>query len=183
VGSVIFVQGREVLHARAMNVASAPSPNLGRELRMCPRRLPRIAWPIASLVLGALAAALLVMLIADGKQKTDDLVFVGVLVGVFAITGVLLLWFRRRVIARRRVIRIFERGVVREDTRSRQEMQFADVVKLEASVMVTVFNRMHIIRLRTNDRRRFLIQSIWFDNVDDQLVDQLSQLTGKRANA
>jgi hypothetical protein len=150
---------------------------------MCPRRRPGLVLPIASLVLGALAAALLIALASDGKEKTDDLVFVGVLAGVFAATGVLALVFRRRIIARRRVIRVFEHGIVREDTRSRRELRFADVVKLEASVARTAFARMHIIVLRATDRRRFLIQSLWFDNVDDHLVQQLSQLTGKQANA
>jgi hypothetical protein len=151
---------------------------LGRELVLCHRRKPKLVWPVASLVLGGMTALLMLALALDSTSTTgSDYAFLAVLVGIFAGTGAILSWYRRRIIGLRQVIRICERGIVRDDIRGRRVlMRFADVTKIDHAAIVSPLMSMYMVTLRGTKRLRTVLSSQRYDNVDPSLTEMLRAL-------
>jgi hypothetical protein len=67
---------------------------------------------LVCLVLGILAAVLLVGLASEGKTKSEDLTFVAILTGVFLSTGALLVWLDWRKHGKRPQLMAIAAGVL-----------------------------------------------------------------------
>jgi len=170
-------QGPALLGATARDVARH-DPELGRELVLCHRKKPTLAYPVAGLVLGAMTVLLMLALALDSGSATgSDFAFLSVVAAIFAGSGAGLLWYRRRVIALRQLLRVCERGVVREDVHGRHVLvRFADVTKIEDMAIASPLNPIYMVTLRGASRWRTVISSQRFDNVDAQLTATLRAL-------
>jgi hypothetical protein len=153
---------------------------LGREIRICPARRPGVVFPFVSLLLGAAFTVLAVALhTASATGSAGDRTFVGVLAGAFLGLGVLLLVLGQRKRRQNLVFRIFEQGVVRETSTTRQELRFSEVVKIQVRVLrINQGPPGYTIRLVARDGTPLELPSHSIDNVDESLVTLLAQQSG-----
>jgi hypothetical protein len=153
--------------------------SLGREIRICPARRPGIVFAFVSLVLGAAGTALTVALHAGaGTSTASDRTFVGVIAAIFMGLGLLLLVLGHRKRKRALVYRVFEAGLVRETSTTRDELRFSDVGRLLVRALrINNGPPGYTICLVAGDGRRMELPSHSIDNVDESLVALFSQLT------
>lgn len=143
----------------------AHHPQLGREIRYCPRKRPGMVFAIVSTVLGLLALVLLIGISGEKSTKPGDLTFVAVLVSIFLGIGLLLFALRFRTIAKRIAVRVFEHGVVHESGNTRTELRF-DQAQVHFSRGETTW----LTTLSADDGRTVTIEAGTFDNVDNSLA-------------
>lgn len=153
-------------------------PELGRDLILCHRRKPTLVYPVAGLVLGGMTVLLMMALALDAGSATgSDFAFLAGVAAIFGISGAGLLWYRRRTIALRQLLRICERGVVREDVAGRRVLvRFTEVTTIEDMTIASPLNPIYMVTLRGASRRRTVISSQRYANVDARLTETLRAL-------
>lgn len=154
---------------------------LGEEIRMCPHKPPGTVAAVILITFGAALGLLLLAVSLDSAASSNgDLVFLAVLSLSCLAPGTLLLWRRRRKRREGLVVRIFERGVVRETASARQELAFADTAEVRAGPAP---DGRYVAALLARDGTRLELDSEALDNVDATLPVLLEKLRGGAAFA
>ncbi|RYZ03361.1 MAG: hypothetical protein EOO73_28285 [Myxococcales bacterium] len=154
--------------------------SLGRELRICPARRPGVVFAFVALLLGAGFAALAIALHAGSGTSSDgDRTFVSALAVIFLAFGALLLFLGQRKRRQALVFRIFEQGVARETSTSRQELRFSELAKLLVRALrINQGPTGYTIHLIARDGATLELPSHSIDNVDESLITLLAQQSG-----
>lgn len=165
--------------------APAADEALGREVLLCHRKGPAKVFAIAGFALAAITVIFMGLLALDSGAATgSDFIFLGVIAAIFGATGMAFHAYRQHVDRLRQVLRVHERGVVREDRRGRTVLvHFAEVSKVDASVLNTVIMSTLIVSLRTRKRLRTVFSSQRYDGVNDHFLATVRELVVRAGGA